>query len=131
MKKHLEVANKHTKNERRLFHGTSAGAVDLINKQGFNRSYAGTHGTWNTQGSEVRGHTHRDTQGSEVIHTGTLDILGIYIYIHNFINIQLYSYIYTHTQSDLTDLDTKYLHIYKYTNIYINIYKHIQICIYK
>lgn len=44
MKKQLEVKNKHTNNERRLFHGTGATSIDLINKQGFNRSYAGAHG---------------------------------------------------------------------------------------
>ncbi|XP_035513982.1 protein mono-ADP-ribosyltransferase PARP14-like, partial [Morone saxatilis] len=42
MKKQLEVKNKHTNNEKRLFHGTGAKSIDLINKQGFNRSYAGT-----------------------------------------------------------------------------------------
>ena len=31
-------------NERRLFHGTSADTVPKINKQGFNRSYAGKNG---------------------------------------------------------------------------------------
>ncbi|XP_051278352.1 protein mono-ADP-ribosyltransferase PARP15 isoform X1 [Dicentrarchus labrax] len=40
MKKQLEVKNKHTNNERRLFHGTHAKSIDLINKQGFNLSYA-------------------------------------------------------------------------------------------
>lgn len=44
MKKQLEVTNKHNNNEKLLFHGTVLKAVDLINKQGFNRSYAGTHG---------------------------------------------------------------------------------------
>ncbi|XP_045890992.1 protein mono-ADP-ribosyltransferase PARP14-like [Micropterus dolomieu] len=42
LKKHLEVKNNHTNNERRLFHGTGANSIDLINNQGFNRSYAGT-----------------------------------------------------------------------------------------
>ncbi|XP_042337091.1 protein mono-ADP-ribosyltransferase PARP14-like [Plectropomus leopardus] len=51
MKKHLEVKNKHTNNERTLFHGTGADAVDLINKQGFNRSYAGAHGAMYGNGS--------------------------------------------------------------------------------
>uniref|UniRef100_A0A3Q1ECK2 Macro domain-containing protein n=1 Tax=Acanthochromis polyacanthus TaxID=80966 RepID=A0A3Q1ECK2_9TELE len=44
MKKQLEVKNKHKNNERLLFHGTGSNAIDLINKQGFNRSYAGAHG---------------------------------------------------------------------------------------
>ncbi|XP_047448843.1 protein mono-ADP-ribosyltransferase PARP14-like isoform X2 [Mugil cephalus] len=42
MKKQMEVKNKHKNNERLLFHGTCSTAIDLINKQGFNRSYAGT-----------------------------------------------------------------------------------------
>lgn len=44
MKKQLEVKNKHTNNERQLFHGTGADSIDLINHRGFNRSYAGKHG---------------------------------------------------------------------------------------
>ncbi|KAM7019145.1 protein mono-ADP-ribosyltransferase PARP14-like [Tautogolabrus adspersus] len=42
-KKHMEKKNKHTKNERRLFHGTGADSIDLINQDGFNRSHAGKH----------------------------------------------------------------------------------------
>ncbi|XP_045890991.1 protein mono-ADP-ribosyltransferase PARP14-like [Micropterus dolomieu] len=42
LKKQLEVKNQHTNNERRLFHGTGANSINLINNQGFNRSYAGT-----------------------------------------------------------------------------------------
>nr|XP_046242508.1 protein mono-ADP-ribosyltransferase PARP14-like isoform X2 [Scatophagus argus] len=51
MKKHLEVKNKHTNNERQLFHGTGANSIHLINKQGFNRSYAGAHGAMHGNGS--------------------------------------------------------------------------------
>lgn len=51
MKKQMEVKNKHTKNERKLFHGTGANSIDLINKQGFNRSYAGAHGAMIGNGS--------------------------------------------------------------------------------
>ncbi|XP_068559360.1 protein mono-ADP-ribosyltransferase PARP14-like [Cebidichthys violaceus] len=51
MKRRLEVKNKHTKNERLLFHGTAATSIDLINKQGFNRSYAGAHGAMFGNGS--------------------------------------------------------------------------------
>ncbi|KAM6944682.1 protein mono-ADP-ribosyltransferase PARP14-like [Lycodopsis pacificus] len=51
MKTQLEVKNKHTKNERMLFHGTAASSIDLINKQGFNRSYAGAHGAMFGNGS--------------------------------------------------------------------------------
>ncbi|XP_063346030.1 protein mono-ADP-ribosyltransferase PARP14-like [Pelmatolapia mariae] len=41
MKKQMEVKNKHTNNELLLFHGTTDTSIHLINKQGFNRSYAG------------------------------------------------------------------------------------------
>ncbi|KAG7233345.1 hypothetical protein INR49_007174 [Caranx melampygus] len=51
MKKQLEVKNNHTNNEKLLFHGTGAKSIDLINKQGFNRSYAGTHGAMYGNGS--------------------------------------------------------------------------------
>ncbi|XP_032372441.1 protein mono-ADP-ribosyltransferase PARP14 isoform X1 [Etheostoma spectabile] len=51
MKKQMEVKNKHTNNERVLFHGTGASSIDLINKQGFNRSYAGAHGAMYGNGS--------------------------------------------------------------------------------
>lgn len=44
LKKQMEVKNKHTNNERILFHGTGANSIDLINNRGFNRSYAGAHG---------------------------------------------------------------------------------------
>ncbi len=44
MKKQMEVKNKHTNNEKMLFHGTGDTAIDLINNRGFNRSYAGAHG---------------------------------------------------------------------------------------
>ncbi|KAL3975735.1 ryanodine receptor 1 [Sarotherodon galilaeus] len=43
MKKQMEVKNKHTNNELLLFHGTTDTSSHLINKQGFNRSYAGKH----------------------------------------------------------------------------------------
>ncbi|XP_054466481.1 protein mono-ADP-ribosyltransferase PARP14-like [Anoplopoma fimbria] len=51
MKKQMEVKNKHTNNERMLFHGTAADSINLINKQGFNRSYAGIHGAMFGNGS--------------------------------------------------------------------------------
>ncbi|KAM9360379.1 protein mono-ADP-ribosyltransferase PARP14-like [Symphorus nematophorus] len=51
MKKQLEVKNNHKNNERRLFHGTGAKSIDLINKQGFNRSYAGAHAAMYGKGS--------------------------------------------------------------------------------
>ncbi|XP_076587780.1 protein mono-ADP-ribosyltransferase PARP14-like [Chaetodon auriga] len=51
MKKELEMKNKHTNNERVLFHGTEAKSIDLINKQGFNRSYAGAHAAMYGNGS--------------------------------------------------------------------------------
>ncbi|KAM9438759.1 protein mono-ADP-ribosyltransferase PARP15-like isoform 2-T2 [Salvelinus alpinus] len=40
----LEEKNKHTNNEKLLFHGTSSNSITQINSHGFNRSYAGTHG---------------------------------------------------------------------------------------
>ncbi|XP_040011244.1 protein mono-ADP-ribosyltransferase PARP14-like isoform X2 [Xiphias gladius] len=51
LKKQLEVKNKRTDNEKLLFHGTSATSIDLINNQGFNRSYAGAHGAMIGHGS--------------------------------------------------------------------------------
>ncbi|XP_053727673.1 protein mono-ADP-ribosyltransferase PARP14-like isoform X3 [Synchiropus splendidus] len=44
LKKELEQKNKHQNNELVLYHGTQSDAIALINKQGFNRSYAGMHG---------------------------------------------------------------------------------------
>lgn len=43
-KAYLEKKNKHTNNEKLLFHGTGADNIDKINDRGFNRSYAGMHG---------------------------------------------------------------------------------------
>ncbi|XP_016410818.1 poly [ADP-ribose] polymerase 15-like [Sinocyclocheilus rhinocerous] len=43
-KEELEDKNKHTKNEKRLFHGTGPDKTDQINNHGFNRSFAGMHG---------------------------------------------------------------------------------------
>uniref|UniRef100_A0A8C1QZM9 Poly [ADP-ribose] polymerase n=1 Tax=Cyprinus carpio TaxID=7962 RepID=A0A8C1QZM9_CYPCA len=43
-KEELEVKNKHTNNEKLLFHGTGSDKTDQINNQGFNRSFAGMHG---------------------------------------------------------------------------------------
>ncbi|XP_070760235.1 protein mono-ADP-ribosyltransferase PARP14-like isoform X2 [Enoplosus armatus] len=71
MKKQLEVKNKHTKNEKRLFHGTGANSIDLINKQGFNRSYAGAHAAMYGNGSyfavdpvySAQGYAKPDAQG--------------------------------------------------------------------
>uniref|UniRef100_A0A3B4FEP5 Poly [ADP-ribose] polymerase n=1 Tax=Pundamilia nyererei TaxID=303518 RepID=A0A3B4FEP5_9CICH len=51
MKKQMEVKNKHTNNELLLFHGTTDTSIDLINKQGFNRSYAGKNGAMYGNGS--------------------------------------------------------------------------------
>ncbi|XP_076747409.1 protein mono-ADP-ribosyltransferase PARP14 isoform X3 [Maylandia zebra] len=51
MKKQMEVKNKHTNNELLLFHGTTHTSIHLINKQGFNRSYAGKHGAMYGNGS--------------------------------------------------------------------------------
>ncbi|XP_030579279.1 protein mono-ADP-ribosyltransferase PARP15-like isoform X2 [Archocentrus centrarchus] len=51
LKKQMEAKNKHTNNERLLFHGTSADSTDLINSKGFNRSYAGKNGAMYGNGS--------------------------------------------------------------------------------
>ncbi|KAM9858362.1 protein mono-ADP-ribosyltransferase PARP14-like isoform 2-T2 [Aulostomus maculatus] len=51
MKKQLEAKNQHKNNEKILFHGTGSSSIDLINKQGFNRSYAGAHGAMFGNGS--------------------------------------------------------------------------------
>ncbi|XP_071380642.1 protein mono-ADP-ribosyltransferase PARP14-like [Centroberyx affinis] len=51
MKKQLEEKNKHKNNEKQLFHGTGSKSIDLINSQGFNRSYAGAHGAMLGNGS--------------------------------------------------------------------------------
>ncbi|XP_053181167.1 protein mono-ADP-ribosyltransferase PARP14-like [Scomber japonicus] len=51
MKKQLEVKNNHKNNEKMLFHGTASNSIDLINKRGFNRSYAGAHGAMYGNGS--------------------------------------------------------------------------------
>uniref|UniRef100_H3AVP7 Poly [ADP-ribose] polymerase n=1 Tax=Latimeria chalumnae TaxID=7897 RepID=H3AVP7_LATCH len=40
-KKSMDTKNGNTKNEKRLFHGTRLDSINLINKDGFNRSYAG------------------------------------------------------------------------------------------
>ncbi|XP_029365480.1 protein mono-ADP-ribosyltransferase PARP14-like [Echeneis naucrates] len=51
LKTQLELKNKHTNNEKLLFHGTGSTSIDLINNKGFNRSYAGTHGAMYGNGS--------------------------------------------------------------------------------
>uniref|UniRef100_A0A3P8NU03 Poly [ADP-ribose] polymerase n=1 Tax=Astatotilapia calliptera TaxID=8154 RepID=A0A3P8NU03_ASTCA len=51
MKKQMEVKNKHTNNELLLFHGTTHTSIHLINKQGFNRSYAGKNAAMYGNGS--------------------------------------------------------------------------------
>ncbi|XP_030579266.1 protein mono-ADP-ribosyltransferase PARP14-like isoform X2 [Archocentrus centrarchus] len=43
LKKQMEAKNKHTNNEKLLYHGTKATSIDLINNKGFNRSYAGSN----------------------------------------------------------------------------------------
>lgn len=40
----MDKKNGSRKNEKKLFHGTSKESLTLINKYGFNRSYAGMHG---------------------------------------------------------------------------------------
>ncbi|GAA6082690.1 protein mono-ADP-ribosyltransferase PARP14 isoform X2 [Tachysurus ichikawai] len=43
-KAYLEKKNKHTNNEKLLFHGTGSDKIDKINNRGFDRSYAGMNG---------------------------------------------------------------------------------------
>ncbi|XP_036450537.1 LOW QUALITY PROTEIN: protein mono-ADP-ribosyltransferase PARP14-like [Colossoma macropomum] len=70
-KNHLDDKNKHRNNERRLFHGTGSDKIDKINHQGFNRSYAGTHGAAYGNGVyfavdpsySARGYSKPDQQG--------------------------------------------------------------------
>ncbi|CDQ59137.1 unnamed protein product [Oncorhynchus mykiss] len=72
-KKLLEEKNKHTNNEKLLFHGTSSDSITQINNHGFNRSYAGTHGAAIGNGSyfavnssySARGYSKADAQGNK------------------------------------------------------------------
>ncbi|XP_067429640.1 protein mono-ADP-ribosyltransferase PARP14-like isoform X1 [Thunnus thynnus] len=72
-KKQLEAKNKHKNNEKMLFHGTGSDSIDLINKQGFNRSYAGAHGAMYGNGSyfavdpaySARGYAKPDARGQK------------------------------------------------------------------
>ncbi|CAB1332823.1 unnamed protein product, partial [Coregonus sp. 'balchen'] len=67
----LEDKNKHTNNEKLLFHGTSSDSITQINNHGFNRSYAGTHGAAIGNGSyfavdsrySAGGYSKADAQG--------------------------------------------------------------------
>ncbi|XP_060895176.1 protein mono-ADP-ribosyltransferase PARP14-like [Labrus mixtus] len=69
--KHMEQKNNHTNNERQLFHGTGADSIDLINKDGFNRSHAGKHAAMYGNGTyfavdpcySAQGYATPDTQG--------------------------------------------------------------------
>uniref|UniRef100_A0A3Q2PCP0 Poly [ADP-ribose] polymerase n=1 Tax=Fundulus heteroclitus TaxID=8078 RepID=A0A3Q2PCP0_FUNHE len=71
LKKQMEVKNKHTNNEKLLYHGTAATSIDLINSKGFNRSYAGAHGATFGNGSyfavnpaySAGGYAQPDSQG--------------------------------------------------------------------
>lgn len=40
----MDEKNRHTNNEKLLFHGTDADSLPHVNKNGFNRSYAGKNG---------------------------------------------------------------------------------------
>ncbi|XP_036907370.1 protein mono-ADP-ribosyltransferase PARP14 [Sturnira hondurensis] len=44
-KKNMDEKNGHVKNEKLLFHGTDADSLPHVNKNGFNRSYAGKNAT--------------------------------------------------------------------------------------
>uniref|UniRef100_A0A8C6WMQ6 Poly [ADP-ribose] polymerase n=1 Tax=Neogobius melanostomus TaxID=47308 RepID=A0A8C6WMQ6_9GOBI len=70
-KKEMDTKNKHQNNEKVLYHGTGPKPIDLINKQGFNRSYAGTHAAMYGNGTyfavdpaySVRGYSKPDANG--------------------------------------------------------------------
>ncbi|XP_026129256.1 poly [ADP-ribose] polymerase 14-like isoform X1 [Carassius auratus] len=70
-KEELEDKNKHTNNERRLFHGTGPDKTDQINHHGFNRSFAGMHGAMYGNGTyfavdpsySARGYSKPDVNG--------------------------------------------------------------------
>ncbi|KAM4889417.1 protein mono-ADP-ribosyltransferase PARP14 [Thomomys bottae] len=50
-KKAMDDKNGHKQNERLLFHGTEAGFVPHVNKNGFNRSYAGKNAVYYGKGT--------------------------------------------------------------------------------
>ncbi|XP_073770752.1 protein mono-ADP-ribosyltransferase PARP14-like isoform X2 [Danio rerio] len=70
-KEELENKNQHKNNERRLFHGTGPDSTDQINHNGFNRSFAGTHGAMYGNGTyfavdpnySAQGYSKPDTKG--------------------------------------------------------------------
>ncbi|XP_072288656.1 protein mono-ADP-ribosyltransferase PARP14-like [Eucyclogobius newberryi] len=70
-KKEMDSKNKSQNNEKVLFHGTGPNSIDLINKHGFNRSYAGTNAAMHGNGSyfavdpgySVRGYSKPDPKG--------------------------------------------------------------------
>ncbi|XP_036099522.1 protein mono-ADP-ribosyltransferase PARP15-like isoform X3 [Molossus molossus] len=50
-KKHMDMKNGHTNNEKILFHGTDADSVPHVNQHGFNRSYAGKNAVAHGKGT--------------------------------------------------------------------------------
>lgn len=50
-KKTMDAKNGHTMNEKQLFHGTDADSVPHVNRNGFNRSYAGKNATYYGKGT--------------------------------------------------------------------------------
>ncbi|XP_020792036.2 LOW QUALITY PROTEIN: protein mono-ADP-ribosyltransferase PARP14-like [Boleophthalmus pectinirostris] len=70
-KKEMDTKNQGKSNEKVLFHGTGANSIDLINKQGFNRSYAGAQAAMYGNGSyfavdpaySARGYSKPDNKG--------------------------------------------------------------------
>uniref|UniRef100_A0A8C1MH48 Poly [ADP-ribose] polymerase n=2 Tax=Cyprinus carpio TaxID=7962 RepID=A0A8C1MH48_CYPCA len=75
-KEELEDKNKHTKNEKRLFHGTGPDKTDQINNHGFNRSFAGMHGAMYGKGTyfavdpsySAKGYSKPDAKGHKRIY---------------------------------------------------------------
>ncbi|XP_036451402.1 protein mono-ADP-ribosyltransferase PARP14-like [Colossoma macropomum] len=70
-KKHMDDKNKHSNNEKRLFHGTKFENIENINQRGFNRSYAGMNGAMYGNGAyfavdpsySAQGYSTPDKQG--------------------------------------------------------------------
>ncbi|KAK7933379.1 hypothetical protein WMY93_004275 [Mugilogobius chulae] len=85
-KKEMDTKNKSTNNEKTLFHGTGPKPIDLINKQGFNRSYAGAHAAMYGNGTyfavdpgySVRGYSKPDPKGQKRLYVA-LVLVGEFI----------------------------------------------------
>ncbi|KAF6120826.1 poly(ADP-ribose) polymerase family member 14 [Phyllostomus discolor] len=63
-KKNMDEKNGNTKNERLLFHGTDANSLPYINKNGFNRTYAGKNATAYGKGTYFAVHANYSANGA-------------------------------------------------------------------